>query len=72
MASTMAKKRKQDGGGSQDPHKYRVLSLRPPDDIRAAVEALAEEDQRTVSQMTLILLKEALASRGRLPGKEKR
>jgi hypothetical protein len=57
MLGTMAKKRT-DG----DRHKNRVLSLRPPPSMRAALERLAKEQRRSVAQVALLLLERILIS----------
>lgn len=50
----------------------RILSTRAPADLRAAIEQLADEERRTVSQMTLILLEEGVEGRGRMPPSDAR
>ncbi len=41
-----------------------------PDEVYELVKDLAETERRSQSQMTAILVEEALAARGMLPGKE--
>lgn len=47
-----------------DRHKYPLVSLRPPIALRNAVAALAKRERRSLSQMAMILLEEALQGRG--------
>jgi hypothetical protein len=52
--------------GRQPGRKYpSPLSLRLDDDLRSALEKIAEEEERPVGMMARILLREALAIRGR-------
>jgi hypothetical protein len=57
MLGTMAKKRT-----DADRHKNRVLSLRPPPSMRAALERLAKEQRRSVAQVALLLLERILVA----------
>jgi hypothetical protein len=50
-------------GSGPDRHKHMVLSLRPPPGIRAELERLAEQEERSLAQMALIILREGLAAR---------
>ncbi len=43
----------------------RYLHIRAPHEIRAAIQDLAEEETRHITQMALVLLKEALRERAR-------
>ena len=39
------------------------ISARIPDDLKAEIQEMADRERRSLSQMTLILLEEALAAR---------
>ena len=59
--------------GRQPGRKYpSPLSLRLDDDLRAALEDLAEKEERPVGMMARILLREAMKARGgKREGKKK-
>jgi hypothetical protein len=46
-----------------DRHRYKMIAIRPDDAIRAEIETLAQQDHRSVTSMTLVLVLEALAAR---------
>jgi type II secretory pathway component PulM len=71
MPATMAKKAKQNEGGSgpeeegrQGRNKHKLVGLRLPKPIRSVVEGLAKRERRSVAQMSAILVEEALTARG--------
>lgn len=65
MSATMATEPTAAGG--DDKHKYKVISLRPPTDMRDILTRLAREERRTMSQMILLLLEDALEAKGLWP-----
>jgi CopG-like RHH_1 or ribbon-helix-helix domain, RHH_5 len=42
-----------------------------PDETKQALEVLANEERRSLSQMALILIEDGLKSRGKLPREDK-
>lgn len=61
----MAKKK---AGSRPAGNKYKLLGVRPNDELRAQIEALAASERRSVAQMGEILLEEALAARKKRKG----
>jgi hypothetical protein len=59
----MAKKRPKPKAAAADRHLYTVVTFRPAKALRAAVEALAEAERRSLALMVEILLEEALQQR---------
>jgi hypothetical protein len=55
---------KEKDGQAKDHHRHKVLAVRTPEGVRLAIGALADRERRSVAQMALILLEEALAARG--------
>lgn len=62
MIAYMAKKQP-----SSDRHLVKAIAVRPPQDVRDAIQAEADRERRSLSQMALILIEEALQARQRLP-----
>jgi hypothetical protein len=67
---TMARKKKPTGGEPQQPpgpasggHKYRLVGLRLPEEVRQQVQDMADGERRSLSQMSAILIEEALQAR---------
>ena len=44
-----------------------VVSFRPPQGLRSVLQAVADSERRSMSQMIEILLEEALKARGKWP-----
>jgi hypothetical protein len=61
----MARKKKDKDSPSQTPnrHKYQLVGLRLPDDLREAIQELADKQRRSLAQMCWILVEEAMAAR---------
>jgi len=64
------KKPNKPGEPKADRHANRLISYRPPQAVRSAIERLAARERRTTTQMLNILVEDALAARGeiKLPG----
>jgi hypothetical protein len=56
-------KRKKTGESRAGKHKYALVGLRLPDDLREEAQAMANSEERSLSQMCQILVREALAAR---------
>jgi hypothetical protein len=69
---TVARKKKDKDSPPQTPnrHKYQLVGLRLPDDVREIVQQLADSERRSLSQMCWILVEEALAARRLWPTSE--
>ena len=69
----MARKRthQPDADAGADRHKNTVVSFRPEAALRAALQAVAAEQRRSVAQVVVLLLEKALAADGLWPPAEK-
>ena len=63
-------KRKKPAGGEAQPqgpasggHKYRLVGLRLPEEVRQEVQDRADGERRSLAQMCAILIEEALQAR---------
>lgn len=50
-----------------DRHRHPLVSFRPDHGIRHALQRLADQQRRSLSQMAVLLLEEALAAKGLWP-----
>ncbi len=46
-------------------HINKIIALRPVGELRAQIEALAQQEHRTVAQMAAVLCMEAIAARAK-------
>jgi hypothetical protein len=63
MPVTMPRKKKTDTESPADRHRFAPMSFRPPDELRKAIEDIAERDRRSVAQVLQFLVEEALTAR---------
>lgn len=67
MSLAMAKRPSKDAETPKDAHRYALVSFRPPSALRETLQQLADEQRRSLSQICLLLVEEALTSKGLWP-----